>query len=354
MEKKNMSTLFGKVCMILLLIALFSVNAYAQAAKSESKPIELKYASISHQHTSTMKDVGIPWAKELEKATNGRVKIVFYFSHSMGKTKDHYDFAVQGISDISFTLPAFTPGRFPLTTVMELPLINPNGAIGTKVLWDLYQRFPEMRAEHDKVKVLWMAVSAPSQLHTVKKLVKTVDDFQGMTLGTSGRLPMKTIAKMGGAPQRIPSQEAYQALQRGVVDGFMASFLSIEGNKLYEVAKYHTILNSWSFSFVNVMNRKTWESLPADVQKILDDVSRHTWLRAGEGLDYGDNRSLEIIKKAPGQEFYVMPEAEVQKARTLVKPIWDEYAADLEAKGLPGRKIVDEAFKLVEKYQREK
>ena len=350
MKGKIKLTRFVWISTVLVSTILFSAKVHCQAPKVNEKPIELKFASVSTPVNITMTKVAIPWAKELEKATNGRLKIVFYSSHSMGRTKDHYDFAVNGISDISFTLPVFTPGRFPLTSIIELPFMSPNSVVGTQVMFDLFQKFPEIVAEHSRVKVLWIQVTPPSQVHTVKKLIKTLDDFKGMTLGSGGGLQMKTITMLGAAPQNIPSQEAYQALQRKVIEGIMISYSSLVGNKLHEVARYHTRVNAWSFNIICVMNRKSYDSLPKDLQNIIDDVSRRTWLNAGKGIDEGDEESLEILRKTGVNTIYEMTEEENQKLRAAVKPLWDQYAGDLEAKGLPGRKIVDEAFRLTQKY----
>lgn len=168
-EDKMKKTLFT---VVLLVLAGFVVFTPKSSFAASEKPIELRWSMWSSmQHTTTV-EVFLPFAKELEEQTKGRVKVVFYPGETLGKAKDHYDLAVRGIADIAIFAHGYTPGRFPLAGVMELPLGVPSGKIGATIMWDLYEKY--MKQEYADVKVLSLGGSEPGQIHMTKKSVKTL------------------------------------------------------------------------------------------------------------------------------------------------------------------------------------
>jgi len=150
------------------------------AASAET--IELKmshFMPTKHvQHTKVME----PWAKKIGALTDGRVKVTIFPGGALGKPPHQYDNAVKGITDITFGLQSYTPGRFPLTSSLRLPFMVKSGEQGARILWSMYEKY--LQQEYKDVKVLWLFMHGPGQMCTTKKQVKTIDDLKGW----SGRI----------------------------------------------------------------------------------------------------------------------------------------------------------------------
>jgi TRAP-type C4-dicarboxylate transport system substrate-binding protein len=235
--------------------------------------------------------------------------------------------------------------------VFELPLLFPNSKVGSRVVWEMFEKEPSLRAEFPEVKVLWLHTVTPMQLHTIKKPIRCLEDLKGMKIRSVGGVAPSVLKALGAVPVVMPTPDVYVALERGTVDGTIGAWEQLEPFRFQEVTKYHTTVNLWVGQFYVVMNSKRWESLPPDIQKTIDEISgaRGTDL-AGSAWDKVDMRGLEMVRGLSGHEVIILSHDELARWRKAIMPIWDEWVADKEAKGLPGRKILDEVLRLTEKY----
>lgn len=138
---------------VALTLALTCLSFTSLAA--QDKPIELKFSSwvgIAHgHHTGVM----VPWAKMIEEKSGGRLKVTIYPGSTLGKAADHVDLVTGGIADMGFASPGMTPGRFPLISVAELPLLFKSGKGGSMAVWSLADGLDGARVSpggHDRVR----------------------------------------------------------------------------------------------------------------------------------------------------------------------------------------------------------
>jgi len=331
------------------LVMLFA--ALKPSYGAPAKPIELKFSMWNSLQHSMYVEVYAPLAKQLEERTQGRVKLIFYPGEALGRTKDHYDLAVRGIADIAPFIHGMTPGRFPLAGVMELPIGVPSGKIGSRVMWELYEKY--MKQEYQGVKILQLKTNEPGQIQMGKKLVKSLADMKGLRLRSPGPQQTSLLRSWGVSPLQIQVTDLYDALQKGMADGALLPFSAIQDFKLFDVLKCHTVSNSYVMTAGLAMNLKTWNKLPPDVQKIFDEL---TGLKISEyGGAQNDRHSqlaLEEIKRA-GDQVYELPAAERKMWMDKAQPICGAWIADMEKKGLPGKKVYQEAVLLIEKYSKQ-
>ena len=336
----------------LLAVPLFSVILFFAAPNAFSaaeKPIELKFASFlpptHHEHIEAF----VPFAKEVEARTNGRVKITIYPSEALCKARDLYDAALQGISETAYFIPSYTAGRFPLTTVMELPIGVPSAEVGTHVIWDLYQKY--LKSEYPGVKLLSLWTIQPAHIFTTKKPIKTLEDLRGLRIRSPGPLQTITLKEFGAAPISMPASDLYDALQRGMVDGMLTDFAALKGFRFVEVVKYCTISNFYSLPMGYAINLKTWNSLPPDIQKVMEDVGGLRFAESNaKSFDRNDLVGRELSKG----------KIEIHQLSPEQKKIWaekfknvdDKWVADMEAKGLPGKKVYQDTLSLLQKYSK--
>ena len=307
--------------------------------------ITLSY-SIFFPPTHAQGIAGANWAKEIEKRSNGRVKINVYAGGTLAKAPETYTAVTGGIADIGMSCFAYTRGRFPVMEAVDLPLGYPDGKTATRAANEFYKKMKP--AELDDVKVMYIHAHGPGLLHT-KKPVKSISDMKGLKVRSTG-FSAKVVSALGGIPVAMPQPATYEALQKGVVEGTFAPIETLKGWKQAEVIKYTTNTRDIGYTtamFV-VMNKQKWEKLPADIQKIFNEVSEEwigvqgaTWDKADEeGLAFTRELGNKIIELSPEQNALWVEAAQ---------PVLDEYVAGMQKKNLPGKEAVAELQKLIKK-----
>ena len=300
-------------------------------------PVKLNYSIFfPAPHKNTV--LATEWAQEVEKRTNGAVKITIFAGGTLTPADKCYDGVVKGISDIGMSVLGYTRGRFPLTEVIDLPLGYKNGLAATKLINIYYKKFQPQ--EFNDVKVMYFHAHGPGILNS-KKPVKNLDDLKGMKIVCHG-LSAKVVGALGGTPVAMPMPERYDALQKGVAEGAMNPIEALKGWKLGEVIKYTTenFGSAYSTGFFVVMNKDKWNALSPDVQKVIEAVNMEWIEKTGKGWDEIDLEGKEFTL-SKGNQVIALSKEEDEKWAKLVRPILDEYAANMKAKNLPG----DDALK---------
>lgn len=301
-----------------------------------AKTINLTY-SIFFPASHGQCQAAMNWAKEIEKRTNGQVKIQVFPGGTLTKPQQCYDGVVNGISDIGMSVFAYTRGRFPVMEALDLPLGYPSGLVATRTANDFYNKFqPE---ELNDVKVLYLHGHGPGLLHT-KKPVQSLAELKGMKIRSTG-LSAKIVEKLGGVPVAMPQPSTYEALQKGVVEGTLGPIEVLKGWKQGEVIKFTTDCKSigYTTAMYVVMNKDKWNKLSADVQKIFTEVSQE-WIDVqGQTWDKNDEEGRAFTLSL-GNQILELSESENAAWIEAVQPIIDDYAAGANEKGLAGDEYV--------------
>jgi len=316
-------------------------------AFAQTKPVELKYA-MHFVSTHKQYELGAAWAKEIEKRTNGRVKIVMYPGGTLIPSPQIYDGVVNGIADIGFSWFAFTRGKFPLMEVCDLPLVYRSGLAATRLVNDVYRKFtpPELAA----TQVMYLGGHGPGILHASKP-VHTLEDVKGLRIRATGT-SAKIAAALGGTAVAMPVGEAYDALKKGVVNAMLISLEAMEQWRLGEVLKYSigNYGSAYTTGHFVVMNKQKWNSLPPDIQAIITEINQEWITKTGEVWDEVDASAKTWILKR-GNEFISLSKAEDEKWFKAVRPVLDDYVKEAEAKGIPGRAALDFALERLKQLQ---
>ena len=339
MEKKKMMAICG--CMI----SVFFVAVSLTALHAQTKPVELKWGHFVPTSHAMHAEVIDPLTKEIEKATEGRVKITIYPGATLAKPGDLYDSAVTGIADFVYTLPAYSPGKFPLSEGPELPFLFYSAKHVTETLYGLWEKFPEFRKEYGETKMCWIWAGDPGQLFT-RKPVRTMADIKGMKIRVHGPATKDLATGFGASPITSPVGEQYEMLKRGVIDGVFTPWSASLHFRLYEVTSHATIVNAYVPIMVTVMNKETFAKLSPKDQKILDDMMGKKVALKGAGI-YDDLalKSIDAHKKA-GMQVYELPPAEMEKWRLASEPQYKAWMTKMDGRGLPGKAFFDEMIKL--------
>ena len=333
------------LCVMILVAGCFVIAP----PKSQAEPITLTYSNF-FPPTHIQSKLADAWCKEVEKRTNGRVKIQYFPGQTLTKATQNYDGVVQGLSDLGLCLFAYTRGRFPVMEVVDLPLGYPSGMAATMVVNDVYNKFKPK--ELDDVAVMYLHAHGPGLLFTKKKPVKKMDDMKGLKLRAHGTTA-KVVKALGGTPVAMPMPELYQSLQKGVVDGAMYPMEVNKGWKMAEVVEYGTLDYpiAYTSSFYVVMNKDKWASLSDEDKKIIEEINKEWIPKHGKAWDESDKEGRAYFLSKGGKLIELSKE-EGDKWKAAVAPVIEEYAVDADKKGLPGKELVEYTEKSLEKYSK--
>lgn len=308
-----------------------------------AKPINLSY-SIFFPASHGQSKAGEAWAREIEKKTNGQVKINVYPGGTLTKAKNCYDGVVNGISDIGMSCFAYTRGRFPVMEAADLPLGYKDGLTASRVVNRFYQSVQPK--ELSDVKVLYLHAHGPGLLHT-QKPVQTISDLSKMKIRSTG-LSSKVVTALGGVPVAMPQGSTYEALQKGVVEGTFGPVEVLKGWRQGEVIKATTDCNSIGYTttmFV-VMNLSKWNALPKEIQAVFNEVNNE-WIDVhGKEWDSGDKAGREYSLSLNNKIITLTPE-ENKAWKNAVQPVIDTYISDAKTKGLQGKDYVEKLNSLI-------
>lgn len=334
---------------IKLLVVVFMVSTIfilSSPLHAQEKVLKLRYSNFfppAHANSKLSEE----WCKEVEKRTNGRVAITYYPGSTLAPAPQAYDAAVKGIADMSTTLFAYNTGRFPLLEVIDYPLGYSSGLQATRLINAFYKKFKPK--ELDDTKVMYLHAHGPGLIQTKKK-ISQLEDIKGLRIKGTG-INAKIIQAYGGVPVTMPMGETYDALQKGLADGIILPVETLKGWKFGELVKC-TLRNygiAYSVGFYVVMNKEKWNSLPPDIQQIIEKLNEEYIEKQGRLWDQLDKEGLEFVKGLKGHVTVDVTKEAEAKAREKMKPILNDYVQMANAKGLPG----EEALKFCLDWLRE-
>ena len=338
--------IFCTVALFLICTLISPVDAPAKGKK-----FDLSYAGPYFDQHPTVRNAWVHWFQELKEMSGGGITIKYFNPNTLCPENDHFDSTAQGILDIGGQYNGRNPGKFPIGEVMELPLIAPSAEAGSLVTWDLYEKYPEWRAEYEGVKMLWQWTSATYQLHTTKKLVKSLEDLKGMKIICWSPKLLEMMRSLGASPIQVAPPDTYLALQRGMADGVLCPLAPVRSYKITDAVKFHTIVDLCVGPFWTAMNPELWESMPGDIQNMFAETTgRKMTIASGQTLDAGAVEDAQWMKEN-GHTFHLLADTERERWIEKLNYMRGDWVKNMEARGVAdARAILEDAVALGQKY----
>lgn len=324
----------------LAVLALFCFLLPATAVAGDT--INMTYSGFMPP-THAQSKLEAAWCKEVEKRTDGRVKIVHYPGQTLTKAKQNYQGVKTGLSDVGSSVLQYTRGRFPMMDFINLPLGYPSGQVSTAIINEVYEKFQPK--ELDEVKVMYLHAHGPGFIHTKGKAVHKMEDLKGLKIRSHG--PTASMVKaLGGTPTAFPMNELYQSLQKGVVQGGLYPLESNKGWKMAEVTDYVIACypTAYSLGFFIVMNKDKWNALSDQDKKIIEEINREWIFKHGKAWEAGAFEGVNFLLQSGNSMIGIGPK-EAKRWTKAVQPVLQDYIDGNQKKGLPG----DEVLEYVEK-----
>jgi TRAP-type transport system periplasmic protein len=346
-----------RLLLVVLVVVGMMVTRICGDALAQEKVIKLTYSDHNPPNAWCTVNATEPWLKQIEKATNGRVKIERYYAESLAKGTDAWMTIKTGVADMAWCAQGYWPGVTPLSDVISLPFLPfKDGRQAAGILWKLREKYPELQKEYADVHVLVFHCTPPMSIITTKKQVKTLEDIKGLKLRMLAGPPTDVMKSLGSVPVLLGMPDVYLAMQKGTIDGSAIPLGTLEIFNFYEVAKYWTHMPIATSYFTISMNKAKWNSLPPDIQKAITSACGYEGSRT-YAYNFHDSyvepvqkEIDEWVKKGGHRmEEYTMPKAELDRwIETGGKPVWDRWVASMEAKGLPAKAVLADTLKLIE------
>jgi TRAP-type C4-dicarboxylate transport system substrate-binding protein len=289
------------------------------------------------------------WAKEVEKRTNGKVKVQTFPGGTLLPAKNIFDGVIAGTADIGNFAMSYQPGRFPVSEAIDLPIGFTSATAASMALFDLIEKYKPK--EFEKVKLITLFTCPPADIMT-KTPVKSLSDLKGMELRASGT-GAAVLKRLGATPVGMPQSEAPEAIQKGVVKGNVSSMEILKDFNFAAYLPFATEANLFVVTFAVVMNNDKWNSLPDDVKKAIDDMRREQAEWTGKYVDNHVQEALKWSKEKYNHQVIKLPAKDLAEINRIVKPMIDEYVQKVTAQGLPGDQIIKDVYALKEKYEKQ-
>ena len=278
-----------------------------------------------------------PWAEQVAKATNGRVRIQM-LPKPIAAPNQHYDALINGQVDVAWSTYGYQPERFQPYLIAELPQLGDTAVDNGVALWRTHKKFFEQSGIHKDVQLLGVMTHGPGLFHHHSKFILKPSDLEGQKIRVGGDVPKRIVEAFGGVVITQPAPKSYEILSAGIADGIMFPTESLKSFKIASLVKYSSYVKGglYSSSFWFAMNKKKFESISKADQDAIMKISGEKFARlAGAGWDRADKEGRAAIKEAGGQIKECSPEL-VKALSDLTRQIERDYGAKMDAMGIDG------------------
>lgn len=300
-----------------------------------------------------------PWAERVEEQSDGRIEVEIYPSMQLGGAPPSLvDQVADGVVDLAWTLPGYTAGRFPITEAFELPFMSGMAEDSSPALCEFYGM--HLQEEYADVRPITLHTAGRGVFHMNGTTVRTPEDLQGLQVRAPNRVTTEALDMLGAEAIGMPVPEVPESLSRGVVDGALLPWEVTAPLRVAELVDSHTTFGSehgiYTSTFLLAMNNDAYDALPADLQAVIDANSMADGCEesriAGANMDAADIPGRELAEEQ-GNEIYVIPESEVPVWEEALAPLHDAWIEDMNAMGLDGEQMLQDARDLVAQYEAE-
>jgi TRAP-type C4-dicarboxylate transport system substrate-binding protein len=282
------------------------------------------------------------WAKQVETVTQGRVKVAFTAS-SLGPPPRQVDLAAQGVADLVLGVHGYTPARFRMTQMVEMPFLGATGEKISGAYWEVHRSHLTKANEHEGVTLLALWVHGPGLIANSVRQVTRIEDFDGLKLRVAGGLMTEIATSLGAVPIQAPVPQLYEILSRGVADGVLFTGEGVTGFNLEKVVKHVTNVPGGLFntSFFLAANPRKWESLSAADRTAIEGLSgKALSMAAGRSYDERDAVADKDLRAA-GIRLVTADAGFVAALKSRLAPLEEAWIADARTKGIDGKSAIE-------------
>ena len=327
----------------ILLTAMVGLLLAVAPAAAQKQVLHMAYwGGPSHQMVQTQQ----AWIKTIEEASGGNLTVEVDKA-PLAKAEGQYDLIKNGVRDLVWAVPGYTPGRFDMLQIGELPLLCPGPAVCSPILWKWYEKYQLADKEFTDTKLLAIFMGGPFLLHTAKP-ARTLDEIRTLKIRAAGS-SLPAAKALGMTPVTLAATEAYEAAQRGTVDGALFPWEAMTSFRLNELLKYHLEVPGGlgAPAFVIVANKRAIEKLTPENRAALLKASGEAGSALfGKAWQAADEHGRKDAQEQ-GQTIETLAPAEMEKWRPMLETVAEDWVKKADQKGYDGRKMLDDLRAMV-------
>jgi len=353
-EVDNLKKIIYSVLTFMLMVSLIGCGSTTgnggnteNSNDTTKEKIKLTYAFFAPANTFPAIQMN-KWKEELEKRTDGQVEVQLFPGGSLLNANNMYEGIGNKVADIGLSSTTYEPGRFPLLDISDMPSGYPNAKVACQVVNDLVQAYPPEALKD--FKIITAFATEPAYIQSKAK-ISNLEELKGKQLRIAGSLT-PIMQALGAAPVGMSQAEVPEALQTGIIVGSVSSREVLKDLKLAETEKYVTDYPLALNTFIAVMNKEKWDSLPVDVQKVIDELNAEMAVFTGDYLDNHVNEALEWSQKEQGLNVITLAPEEKKKWDDIIQPLQEQAVKTAADKGLPAENYKLKLYELIAKYSK--
>ena len=315
------------------LISMAAVALTSFAGVTQAQTVLTVSSWLPPTHTASMAQK--EWCDLLTENTKGRIKCNI-LPRGVTPAPGTYDAVKNGLADLSYTVHGYTPGRFVMTQMTELPFLGNSAETISVALSRVSSKHPEFAAEHQGVKVLTLFSHGPGIVFNTKRAIAKTDDLSGLKFRVGGGMVNDMSKALGMNVTLKPAPDSYELLSSGVMDGTLFPAESTESFRIDKIIKHATTFPGglYNTSFVFMMNQAKYEKLSPEDKKAVDAISGETAARIfGRGWDKVDRRAFALMQ-ANGVQVTKADAKFVAEIKAKTAPLEQGWIKAAEDKGL--------------------
>jgi len=328
-----------------VVVQLFTTPVGAQ------ETIELKASTFVPPTQWFVKEGLEPWAKEMHKLTGGKVHIRIFAGNSpFGNIANQDDQVAAGVTDIAWGLNGVPAGRYPRTSIMEIPLVATSAEAAAKTLWSMRKTY--LAKDFKRFKLLNLNCTNGIGFALKNKVATKLDDLKGLRIRSPSSKMQSLLQFIGAVPVTMGPGQLYESLQKGTLDGAVTGWDGVRGFRLEDVIKNYYAAKMAVICFHVVMNKKRYDGLPADVRKAIDETTAK-WVDSFPKQWDNADEVARASALAKGVVETKATNADRANWRNRLKPVINRMISNVEKEGVPNaRKIYDVMIKRAAIYEK--
>lgn len=316
-----------------LIAAVSSLTLLASATGALAEDVVLRFSNWLPPTHPILTDMIEPWAAEVEAATEGRVPLQIL--PALGAPGAHFDMVRNGVADIAFGVHGYTPERFKLTEMVELPFTAENAQVNSVANWRTYQKFFMDANEHEGTHLLGLWVPGSYQLFT-RAGVETIDDLDGLRIRVPGATVEQIATKLSLVSISSPLTEAYDQISRGIIDGMFQTYGTVvDFNMSEHMPVAMTVPGGFAASsqFI-VVSDAAWDRISPEDQEAISALSGEEMVSKFATVWQAHNAKSIDELMADGLMRVELAGDDLDAMKERLAPVWNQWIEDANARGV--------------------
>ncbi|MCW1931046.1 TRAP transporter substrate-binding protein [Pararhodobacter zhoushanensis] len=314
---------FGKALLSLGAAAVIAAGSPTVATAQQ----ELRFTTSVPANSFIYANILEVWAQRVTDDSEGTITVRMFPAGTLGRdASGHLDMLRNGIVDLAYFIPGYTPGAMTEATIVELPNVVPSATVGSLAATQMVDNGSWTGQGMEGVKILGMFSTAPTLL-TTSEPVTSLEDVANMNLRGAGPTLLASIEALGATPVGgLTAPQIAEALSRGLLDGTINEWVALTIFGISQTAHNHLNVNMGASAIMVGMNRQTYDSLPAAAQAAIDRNSGEAFARLwGEEFDARIDAFRSAAEQDADRTFTTLSDEEQARWAERLQTVTDHW-----------------------------